>query len=228
MLCAVPTAELSRLVKLRSINPLYGVFLVDQLGIASRDERIEAIESVLEMPASVAKLVRVPYPEDRPWGPLANTRLHEQLLRQGLCTPQELGQKDESDEDDYHKDPRERVRILPLGDKLRRLFDAGFPDVHSISTQSVWAVGELIEFGGKFDKYITARGLQKQEGVIFRHVLRMVLLLKELRELHPPEISLADWQKEMDEISDILTNACHDVDPSSTDKLLEQRPSSDV
>lgn len=224
---AFPTDELFKLVQLRSVNPLYGLFLVNQLGIASREERIEAIESVLEMPASVAKLVRVPYPEDRPWGPLALTRLHEQLLKQGLATAQELGQRNSEDDDGYNDDG-ERVRILPLGDKLRRLFDAGFPDVHSLSTQSVWAVGELIEFGGKFDKYITARGLQKQEGVIFRHVLRMILLLKELREIHPPEISLIDWQREMDDIADILTNACHDVDPSSTDKLLEQKPNSDV
>ena len=54
---AYPTAELPKLLRLRGINPLYGVYLVNQLGIASREERLQAFESVLEMPGSVAKHV---------------------------------------------------------------------------------------------------------------------------------------------------------------------------
>ncbi len=51
---ARPTDKLQQLLLLRGLNPLYGVFLVNQLGIADRDERIQAMESVLELPGSVA------------------------------------------------------------------------------------------------------------------------------------------------------------------------------
>ena len=54
------TGELTKLTMLRSVNPMYGVFLVNQLGIADRAERIQAFESVLELPGSVAHFVRVP------------------------------------------------------------------------------------------------------------------------------------------------------------------------
>src|SRR5207253_324146 len=90
---AYPTDELQKLLKLRGINPLYGIYLVNQLGIASREERVQAFESVLEMPGSVAKYVRVPKYEDMPPGPLATTRLDVELLQMGLATPEQLGAK---------------------------------------------------------------------------------------------------------------------------------------
>src|SRR5207253_1265713 len=44
------TPALDNLLVFRSIHPLYGAFLLDHLGIADRNERIQALESVLEMP----------------------------------------------------------------------------------------------------------------------------------------------------------------------------------
>ena len=52
---AYPTPELARLLVFRSVNPLYGAFLVQHLGIADRDERIQALESVLEVPTSILR-----------------------------------------------------------------------------------------------------------------------------------------------------------------------------
>ena len=66
--------------------------------------------------------------------------------------------------------------MLTLAEKLRRLFDYDFPGVHDLRTQPVWAAGELLEFGGDFNKYVTSKDLQKQEGIIFRHLLRLILL----------------------------------------------------
>ena len=130
-LYAHPTPELAKLVQLRGINPLYAVYLVNQLGIADRNERMQALESVLEMPGSVAKHVRVPWPEDMPPGPLAKTRIDEQLLTMGLATAEQLGQKPpKEDEDDKRRGgmfEEERVRVLHLAEKLRLLFDATFP-----------------------------------------------------------------------------------------------------
>ncbi|MBN1912414.1 MAG: DEAD/DEAH box helicase, partial [Pirellulales bacterium] len=87
---ARPTAELSKLLLFRGVNPLYGVFLINQLGVADRAERIQAMESVLELPGSVAHFVRVPRQDELPPGPLATLRLDEQLLRLGLATEAEL------------------------------------------------------------------------------------------------------------------------------------------
>jgi hypothetical protein len=202
------------------VNPLYGVYLVNQLGIADRNERLQALESVLEMPGSVARMCRVPWPEDLPPGPLATTRLDAELLQMGLATVPQLRRLTAEEQDERNDD--EPIRVLNLAEKLRLLFDAQFPDVHSLNTQDLWCVGEVLEFNGNFNKYITSRGLQKQEGVIFRHLLRMIMLLTEIRRIHPPEVSLADWQAELDEISRVLTEGCRAVDPTSTDKMLEQ------
>ena len=232
---AHPTPAMARLVKLRGINPLYGVYLVNQLGIASREERMQALESVLEMPGSVARLVRVPKIEEMPPGPLATTRLDPELLSLGLATPEQLGAKRENDEEEPKDRPRrdgpfgeERVFVLTLAEKLRMLFDASFPGVHSLVTTPVWAAGEILEFGGQFNKYITARGLQKQEGVIFRHLLRLILLLKEFQPLTPPDCPPDEWHAELEAISQTLIECCRGVDPTSTDKAMEEAAELDV
>jgi superfamily II DNA/RNA helicase len=220
---AHPTEQLEKLLMLRSVNPLYGLYLVSQLGIANREERIQAFESVLEMPGSVARMVRVPKLDQMPAGPLATTRLDSELLRLGLATPEQLGMPKEEEEDDRRgMFEEERVFVLTLGEKLRLVFDASYPDVHSLNTTSVWAAGGVLEYGGKFNQFITARGLQKQEGVIFRHLLRLILLLQEFLPLNPPEISAEEWTAEIDEISRTLIEGCRAVDPSSTDKALEE------
>ncbi len=88
---ATPTERLERLVHLRSINPLFGVYLADQLAIADPQERIAALESALEVPGTVARLTRMPTIDEMPPGTLATTRLDPQLLQLGLATAEELG-----------------------------------------------------------------------------------------------------------------------------------------
>ena len=88
-LLAHPTEHLAKLSLFRSVNPLFGVFLVNQLGIADRKERIQAFESALDFPAPVARYVRVPKQEFLPPGPLATLRLDQQLLQLGLATHEE-------------------------------------------------------------------------------------------------------------------------------------------
>ncbi len=222
---AYPTTELDKLVMFRGINPLYGVFLINQLGIADRNERIQALESTLELPSSVAHFVRVPKHEELPPGPLATTRLDVHLLQLGLVTPEQLGaqQPDEEEEDDKSfLFPEERVWVLTLGDKLKLLFDYELPGVHGLRIQSVWSAGELLEFGGNFNKYVIGKGLQKQEGVVFRHLLRLILLIGEFRQLCPPDTTEDEWQSDLEDVEQQLTECCRQVDPSSTDKVLEQ------
>ena len=112
--------------------------------------------------------------------------------------------------------------MLTLADKLRRLFDCDFPGVSDLRTNAVWAAGELLEFGGDFNKYITSKALQKQEGVVFRHLLRLILLLAEFTQLCPPDTTPEEWRGDLKDIAARLTETCRRVDPTSTDKALEQ------
>ena len=185
------------------------------------------MESVLEIPRSLLYQVRVPPPEDFPPGPLATTRLDVQLLQLGLASAEELGAGQAEDEEDERERRRwtmfaeERPRVLALAEKLRRLFDYDFPGVHDISTESVWAAGELLEFGD-FNTYITSKGLQKQEGIIFRHTLRFILLAYEFTQFVPPDTTEDEWIDDLEDIAGRLAETCRRVDPESTDKTLQE------
>jgi hypothetical protein len=220
---ARPTPELAKLLLFRGVNPLYGVFLVNQLGAANRQERIQAVESVLELPRSVGYHLRVPGHDELPPGPLATTRLDGQLLRLGLAAPDELTAPPEPEDDRRRSSFDERPpRVLTLAEKLRLLFDYDFPSVHDVRTHPVWAAGELLEFGGDFNKYVTSKSLQKQEGVVFRHVLRLILLVKEFTQFCPPDTTEEEWRGDLEDITNTLIECCRKVDPTSTDKALEQ------
>ncbi|WP_442507408.1 DEAD/DEAH box helicase [Novipirellula sp. SH528] len=224
---AKPTDRLERLVHLKSINPLFGVYLADQLAIADPLERIAVLESVLEVPGSVARYVRMPSYDDMPAGTLATTRLDSQLLTMGLATAEELGAKGDDEEEEVRDRGFGRVmfdepRVWPLtiGEKLLRLFREEFPRVHNVNVRPVWIVGELLEFGGDFNKYVTARKLQKEEGILFRHCLRMILLLDEMANVPPLESTVETWEDPLDDLADLLTESCRKIDPQSTDEIL--------
>jgi hypothetical protein len=226
---AHPTAELPKLSLFRSVNPLFGMFLIHQLGIADRKERIQAFESALDFPAPVARYVRVPKQEFLPPGPLAMLRLDQQLLQLGLATIEELVQKPKEEEEpwkprhSYDAEQDEEPKwVLTVAEKLRRLFDHEYAGVFDLRTRAVWAAGELLtEFNGNFNKYVGSKDLFKQEGIVFRHLLRMILLLREFRPLSPPDLDAAAWRYDLDEVVDQLTASCRTVDPTSTDHVLE-------
>jgi hypothetical protein len=211
------------LLVFRGIHPLYGAFLLGHLGIADRDERIQAFESVLEMPRPMLRYVRVPRPDSLPPGPLQRTRLDEDLIRRGLIlAPVPPSPDDEDDEDEQEEYPP------TLADKLRLLFDAVYPDVGDVNTQSVWAAGELLRFGGNFNLYVRTRDLIKQEGIIFRHLLRLILLLGEFRQATPADTTPEAWQADLRDVSEKLTASCREVDLTSTDQAIQYAHAADV
>lgn len=224
---ATPTAALDQLLVFRSIHPLYAVFLLQHLGIADRDERLQALESVLEIPRSVLRSVRVPREDSLPPGPLARTRLDEELIRRGLMIAKATPVEGE-DEDDGFDPWEEEVHPPTLAEKLRLLFDAQFPEVTEVNTQSVWAAGELLRFGGNFNKFVQARDLVKQEGIVFRHLLRLILLCGEFAQVTPADIAADGWQQEMRDIANQLTESCRAIDPASTDEAIEKAHAADV
>jgi superfamily II DNA/RNA helicase len=225
-LTAEPEEAIAKLLKIRSVNPLYGLFLLNHLGIADTNERLQLFESILELPNSLGRSIRVPPLEELPAGPLATQRIDHELLQLGLASAEELGMQVGSGDSDSQEEQRsgwhddDRVYELKLADKMRRLFDYEFPGVAPLRTNAVWVAGELLEWGGDFDKYISSKRLHKQEGMIFRHLLRLILLLDEFAQLTPPEVDAQDWQDDLYSLADRLTEVCQTVDPTCTDEVL--------
>jgi hypothetical protein len=108
------------------------------------------------------------------------------------------------------------------------LFDAHYPEVTDVLTQSVWCAGEVLRFGGNFNKYVQSRDLVKQEGIVFRHLLRLILLCGEFALVTPPDTTTSDWQAELRDLADQMTACCRAVDPASTDEVIEQAHAADV
>jgi superfamily II DNA/RNA helicase len=221
---ATPTEKLDRLLVFRSVHPLYGAFLIDQLGIASPEERVQALESVLEMPRPLLKFVRVPF--DLPPGPLQLTRLDPELTQRGLIVAKPPKEEGAEEEEEEFVPWEERPPLF--AEKVRMLFEALYPEVDDLHADAVWAAGELLRFGGDFNAYVKQRDLTKQEGIIFRHLLRLILLCAEFAELTPPDTTPEEWRGWLREVELKLTAACRKVDPTSTDMMIQSAKAADV
>ena len=225
---ALPTDRLGDLMKFRGANPLYALFLLKHLGMADRAERLQIFESLLELPSSIGPSVRVPKPDVLPNGPLSTERLDPMLLTMGLASVDELVPKTEEEEEAEREQRRhfagwmeERTYVIPLAEKLRRLFEYEYPQV-DVRLFPVWSAGEIVlEFKGDFNKYIVSKGMQKQEGIIFRHLLRLILLLDEFLGVAPADGSPNTWRADLTEVKEILLACCSKVDPKSTQEILE-------
>ena len=223
---AKPTEGMGELLLLRGVHPIYALFLAKYLGMADQTERIMAFESLLELPASIGPSIRIPPLEELPAGPLALERIDPMLLKLGLATAEELGySKPDQDEEEQKKgwyDDQDFVRVLTFPYKLHRLFGYEYPDVEDVKISPVWVAGEVLNFGTDFNKYITSYKLQKQEGIIFRHLLRLVLLLDEMAQLTPPDVEQDQWRGDLHEIANRLEDICRAADPESTEKWLAE------
>ena len=215
---ATKTDALATLLKFRAVQPLYGAWLLTYLGQADNLERVQIFESLMEMPGSVARYVRVPFPQDMPPGEMTLGMIDPALLQAGLFTHDEMYPPPPHEQDRPFGEPPKFP--VPLGDKLYTLFQNTVSHPGTFRVSPVWAAGDLLTFNGDFNAYITARELQLQEGVIFRHVLRLILLCDEFAGVTPPGVSELAWQSDLHELSEQLTAACRSVDPASTDEVL--------
>jgi hypothetical protein len=231
----LPTERLADLMKFRGVNPLYALFLLKHLGIADRSERLQAFESLLELPPSIGPSIRVPKQDVLPNGRLSTERLDPMLLTMGLATTDELVPKTEEEEEAEREQRRhfagwmeERTYVIPLAEKLRRLFEFEYPKA-DVRIFPVWSAGEiLLDFNGDFNKYIVSKGMQKQEGIIFRHLLRLILLLDEFLGVPPTDGSAEAWRTDLTEMKETLLVCCTKVDPKSTQEILEHAKDRDV
>ncbi|MFP6763259.1 MAG: hypothetical protein VB858_06570, partial [Planctomycetaceae bacterium] len=219
---AFPTERLADLLTFKSINPLYGLFLLEVLPHVTPAERLMALESVLEFPGSLVKSLRIPKADMLPPGAFTTGFLDPELLQRGLASTAELG---DVGADWYDLPPEERVWPLTFPEKLQRLFQHEAPGVDDVPLLPVWAAGSLLEFGGDFNKLVTSKSIARQEGIVFRHVLRVVLLCEEFSQHLPADSA---WCGELMETADLLTEACRTVDARSTDQMIESARSPDI
>jgi superfamily II DNA/RNA helicase len=223
---ATPTPKLDSLLVFRSIHPLFGAFLLDHLGIADPAERLQALEGVLELPRPLLKYVRVPWPDQLPPGPLATTRLDPELVQRGLIAAP-VPPKEDDEEDD--EDDRFVERPPSLAEKLFLLYEATYPDATDLEVQGVWAANALLrDFAGNFNLYVKSRDLTKQEGLIFRHLLRLVLLCGEFAQVCPADTTPEEWRAFLGDVAGRLTASCREVDPQSTEQAIEHAHDADV
>jgi len=220
---AYPNESLADVLTFRSVNPLYGLFLLRVLPHVNGAERIQALESVLTFPGSLCKPLRIPRSDMLPPSLFTTQFLDPELLQRGLASHAELS--DTVDKGDPPSDdPADWTFPLAFPEKLKVLFEAEFPGVSDIRITSVWAIGELLHFGGDFNKLVTSKRIVRQEGIVFRHVLRFILLCEEFLA-HVAEGTV--WHEELTSVSLQLTDACRQVDPQSTDQMIESARASD-
>jgi hypothetical protein len=103
---------------------------------------------------------------------------------------------------------------MTFPEMLKALFDAKLSTPELIWVQPKWVAGGVSEHAGDFYKFIRARDLAKNEGLILRHLLRLVILTGEFRER-------SDGDPDYEQIGEQATRVCQQVDPRYTDRFLQ-------
>lgn len=202
--------SIERLTNYRSVDPLYGEFLSERLTYADETEKLLALESVLELPWPIVKKARIP--RDREQGPLESEILRPQLIAMGVKVDwPEPDEEEEFDpwatEEDMYKRPPEYPEMLKL------VFDDLLPAPENVPVQPKYIAASAIEYKGEFYKMVKGHDLVKQEGLVLRHLLRLVILAQEF--YFRTEDPAYRW------ISEQCTKTCQRVDSEYTDHFLE-------
>ena len=214
--------QMSRLLTFRSIDPLYGAFLVGRLTTANMQERVMALESVLPLPPAIARRVSPP-PTLEP-GPLETNQLLPQLIAMGAITADRAGGAAAPENDSIARRDGDRWNdddALPdptFPEMLKMVFDDRLPAPEPIEVSNIWVAGELAQSDGDFHAFIRNADLVKQEGLILRHLLRLVILAGEFHSW--------DGDPSYQEIAQAATRTCQQVDKRYTDRFLAQQDAS--
>ena len=202
------------LLAYRSVDPLYGEFLRNQLVHADYDEKLQALDSVLLVPPAIERTVRLP---EKPPGPLQTNVLQPMLIQMGVAVTHADGgvalPRDEDEGEDYWEE-KDEPRPMTLPEMLKALFDAKLASPEDVVVQPKWAAGGVFDFEGDFYKFIRAHDLAKNEGLVLRHLLRLVILTGEF-------LTRSGGDPDYERIGELATRVCRGVDPRYTDRFLE-------
>ncbi len=206
--------RLFELLDFRSIDPLFGAFLASILARSDLIEKVAAIESVLEVPW---KVIKAAGPHDHGKGPLQREILEPLMIAMGIKLEAEPRQGEpeatqESILDHFAENDEERERPPQFADMLRIAYEKDLPHPENFPVQPKWVAGGVFDSGDEFHRFVKSRSLQKNEGLVFRHLLRLVILAQEFaRRTEDPDYA---------EIVERATRACRDVDPAYTERFL--------
>jgi superfamily II DNA/RNA helicase len=208
-------ASINKLLNFRSVDPLFGAFVAEQLNYGNFDEKLLALESVLQMPPAILRKVRIP--EDLPKGPLQTEFLEPRLRQMGVLSSEAEAEpaaerKPWRYRDPWDEDEVERPPTFP--EMLATLYEAQLAAPEPMPVQPKWIAGGAFQFECEFFKFVRSRDLIKQEGLILRHLLRLVILAGEFQVL------TAD--PEYGRMCELATQCCQRVDASYTARFLEE------
>ena len=198
----------------RSVDPLYGAFLTRQLARADFSEKLQALESILPAPPAIESAVRLPF--DLPAGPLQTESLQQTLLQMGIALMGEGGQlippPDKDEGEDYWEEKRE-PRPMTLPQMLKALFDALLATPEDVMVQPKWIAGGVFDTECDFYKFVRNRDLTKNEGLILRHLLRLIILAGEF-------LTRSGGDPDFTRIGELATRVCRQVDARYTERFL--------
>ncbi|MEW6252676.1 MAG: DEAD/DEAH box helicase [Planctomycetota bacterium] len=211
-----------RLLNYRSVDPLFGDYLAGQLNHANETEKLLALEAVLEVPPSILRKVRIP--EDLPKGPLQEQVLEPQMIAMGVKVGHGSGLSGDDEEDAEPADTRRRwvdkweeveeERPPTFPEMLKLAFEAKLAAPEPAYVQPKWIGGDAFARDCEFFKTVKAMDLVKQEGLILRHLLRLVLLAG--------EFSGRTEDPEYQRIGELATRTCQRVDRHYTERFLSE------
>jgi superfamily II DNA/RNA helicase len=213
-----------RLPNFRSVDPLFGDYLAKQLSHSDFNEKVLALEAVLEVPGVIVRHCRVPW--DLPKGPL-QTELMEPLMRSmGVKLKEDFDREREEEErereetgrrfvDAWERElPEEREYPPTFPEMLKLAFEATLAAPEPALVQAKWLAGDAFARDGEFFKCVKALNLVKQEGLVLRHLLRLVILAGEfLTHTEDPDYEALALK---------ATQACQRVDERYTERFLAE------
>ncbi|MBL8878911.1 MAG: DEAD/DEAH box helicase [Phycisphaerales bacterium] len=203
--------SLQKLTTFRSVDPLFAAFVCEQLKYASLDEKLMTLDALLELPPMIER--KLPIPDDMPHGPLRTNVLDPLMVQMGVVAAEsDKAHEDEEFEDDWDDDAEAHPPSVP--EMLRIWFESKLTTPEPQFVQPKWITGSAVHFNCEFFKLVRSADLVKQEGLVLRHLLRMVILSGEF-------LTFTD-NPEFQEIADLATRTCRNVDPSYTDRFLSE------
>ena len=201
------TPDAARLHGFRSVDPMFGAYLAETLNASNRAEKLLALEGALFLPWRVVKSCGVPW--DLEPGPLRTGMLEPLMIQMGINVA--LPEKD-PDDDGFNPWKEEEERPPTFVDMLKIAFESALPWPEDLMVQEKWVAGGIFEANGDFHAFVGSRTLSKNEGLVMRHLLRLVILAGEFFS--------KTGDPDYEDIATRTTAACESVDPSYTEKFL--------
>lgn len=209
--------SIHKLLNFRSIDPLFGAYLAEQLVQSNDLEKQVVLEALLETPPGIWRHMHL-RPGDLEPGPLQTNVMEPLMIHMGIKLAGGAANESEEEKTDYD-DPRddpwwdgetvERPPTLP--DMLRIAFESQLKAPEPIYVQAKHVTPDLFD-DCDFYRFVRSRNLVKQEGLLLRLLLRLVTLSEEFSTLTEDPAYRAIGEK--------ATQCCMAVDPSYTDHFL--------